>query len=233
MRPGGACYGRPVKLSVVIPALDEACRIAGAVASATGEGVEVIVVDGGSRDATPVHAAEAGATVIETGPGRARQLGIGAEKARGDVVLFLHADSRLPAGWDAAVRCALADPAAVGGAFGLRFDVLRPALRVIEWGVALRVKLLGLPYGDQAIFARRAVLEEIGGVPDTPVMEDLDLVRALRRRGRLVQLPLAVTTSARRYLEGGVWRTAGRNLLAAAAWLLGLDRRRVAAWYRR
>ena len=221
-----------MKLSVVIPALDEADRIAEAIRSAAGEGVEVIVVDGGSRDATRERAAAAGATVLQSNPGRARQLGIGARRARGDAVLFLHADTRLPDGWSTAVSAALADPAISGGAFGLRFDVAHPALRVIQAGVALRVKLFGLPYGDQAIFARRSALEEVGGVPDAPVMEDLDLVRALKRRGRFAVLPLSVTTSARRYLERGPWRVAARNLLAAAAWAIGLDRARVAGWYK-
>jgi rSAM/selenodomain-associated transferase 2 len=221
-----------VKLSVVIPALDEADRIAGAVASAAGEGDEVIVVDGGSRDGTPDRAAAAGASIIQSTPGRARQLGVGARRARGEAVVFLHADTRLPAGWAAAVRKALADPDTCGGAFGLRFDATPPALRLIQWGAALRVRLFRLPYGDQAIFARRRVLEEMGGPPQAELMEDLDLVQALKRRGRFVLVPLAVTTSARRYLEQGAWRTAFRNLAAAAAWRLGLDRGRVAAWYR-
>jgi len=221
-----------VKLSVVIPALDEADRISEAVASAAGEDIEVIVVDGGSGDATPVRAAAAGATVIQSTPGRARQLGIGAQRARGEAVLFLHADTRLPDGWASAVREALADPATCGGAFGLRFDATPPALRMIQWGAALRVKLFRLPYGDQAIFARRRVLEEMGGLPQAPLMEDLDLVGELKRRGRFALLPLSVTTSARRYLEKGVWRVAFRNLAAAVAWRLGLDRARVAAWYR-
>ena len=222
-----------MKLSVVIPALDEADRIEEAIASATGEGVEVIVVDGGSRDGTRDRAAAAGASVLQSIPGRARQLGIGAHEARGDAVLFLHADSRLPGGWAAAVRAALADPATSGGAFALRFDVSHPALRVIGWGAALRVKLFRLPYGDQAIFARRRILEEMGGPPQAQLMEDLDLVRELKRRGRFVMSRLAVTTSARRYLEQGPWRVALRNLTAAIAWWLGVDRGRVAAWYQR
>ena len=92
-----------MKLSVVIPALDEADRIGDAVASARAEGVEVLVVDGGSRDGTPERARQAGAEVLQSPPGRARQLGVGASSARGDVVLFLHADSTLPSGWDAAL----------------------------------------------------------------------------------------------------------------------------------
>jgi rSAM/selenodomain-associated transferase 2 len=217
---------------VVIPALDEAARIADAVASARAEGVEILVVDGGSRDGTAERARAAGATVLASAPGRARQLGVGAKAARGEVVLLLHADTRLPPGWDAAVRGALEEPRVVGGAFRLRFDAAGAGLRLVEWGTRLRVALLRLPYGDQALFVRRAVLEAIGGVPQVPIMEDLDLVRAMRRRGRLALLPLAVRSSPRRYRERGIWRTAARNLLAACAWALRFDRERVAAWYR-
>jgi rSAM/selenodomain-associated transferase 2 len=222
-----------VKLSVVIPALDEADRIAPAVAGAAAAGVEVLVVDGGSRDGTAEKARAAGAAVVASPPGRARQLAVGFEATRGEVVLFLHADSVLPAGWPAAVRAALADPSAVGGHFDLRFDERGPLLRLIEWGVRLRVALFGLAYGDQALFARRAALEEIGGVPQAPFMEDLDLVRALRRRGRLARVRSPVTTSARRYREGGALRVMLRNQVAAAGWWLGLDRGRLLEWYRR
>jgi rSAM/selenodomain-associated transferase 2 len=222
-----------VRLSVVIPALDEAGAIAEAVRSASAEGVEVIVVDGGSADGTAERAARAGALVLHSAPGRARQLGAGAGRARGEGVVFLHADTRLPPGWHRAVAEALADPGVAGGCFRLRFDARSPALALVEWGARLRAALLGLPYGDQALFVRRSVLERIGGVPQAPIMEDLDLVRALRREGRLVRLPLAIETSARRYRERGALRTVLRNAAALCAWRLGLDRERVAAWYRR
>lgn len=222
-----------MKLSVVIPAVDEAARIAEAVASAGAEGVEVLVVDGGSSDGTPEKARAAGACVLESTPGRARQLGVGAEAARGDVVLFLHADTRLPRGWDGAVRSALADGSKAGGAFRLRFDDRRLALRMIEWGARLRVLLFGLPYGDQALFVRREVLETMGGVPRVPIMEDLDLVRAMKRRGGLALLRLPVTTSARRYRAGGPLRTMLRNGLGAVGWALRVDRQRLADWYGR
>lgn len=230
------CYGPAVKLSVVIPTLDEAERIGEAVRGAqraAGSGVEITVVDGGSTDGTPERAAEAGARVLASARGRARQLGVGARASRGDVLLFLHADTALPAGYDAAVCAALEDPAVVGGAFRLRFDQRSAALRVVEWGARLRVALFELPYGDQALFVRRETLEAIGGVPQAPIMEDLDLVKALKARGRLAILPLDAVTSARRYLTRGPLRTVLRHAAAAAAWRLGLDRGRVAAWYGR
>jgi rSAM/selenodomain-associated transferase 2 len=196
--------------------------------------VEIIVADGGSRDATRERARAAGARVVRSAPGRARQLEAGARAAEAaDTVLFLHADTLLPAGWADAVRRALADPAVAGGAFAFRFDERGAGLRLVEWGVRVRCALARLPYGDQAIFLRRRVLDALGGVPQTPILEDLDLVRGLRRHGRLALLPLAATTSARRYREHGVARTAFRNALALAAFALRLDRARVAAWYGR
>lgn len=222
-----------MKLAVVIAALDEAERVEASVRSAQAADVEVIVVDGGSRDATVERARAAGARVLEAPRGRARQLQAGARASGGEAVVFLHADTRLPPGFDAALRAALADPGVAGGSFALRFDVRSPGLRAIEWGAALRRRLFDLPYGDQALFVRRRVLVAIGGVPDAPLLEDLDLVRAVRRHGRLVRLPLPVTSSARRYLAGGVLRTMLRNWVALAGWRLGVDRERLAAWYRR
>ena len=254
-----------VQIAVVIPALQEADRIQDAIESAQApnavdpvDAVEVVVADGGSRDGTRERARAAGARVVESAPGRARQLAAGARETEAEVLLFLHADTRLPEGWDAAVRGALADPRVAGGAFGFRFedserddsgrdgpgrDDPEPEgrgrngsslrLRWIERGVRLRLALARLPYGDQAIFLRRSVLEAMGGVPQVPIMEDLDLVRGIRAAGRLALLPLPVRTSARRYLAAGVVRTWLRNAGALVAWRLGLDRQRVAAWYQR
>jgi rSAM/selenodomain-associated transferase 2 len=222
-----------VRIAVVIPALDEEDRIAHAIESARAPGVEIIVADGGSRDATCERAVAAGARVVAAAPGRARQLAAGARATEADAVLFLHADTHLPAGWADAVRRALADPAVVGGAFAFRFAEPGLALRLVEWGVHARLALAGLPFGDQALFARQSALAAIGGVPQAEIMEDLDLVRALRRRGRLALLALPATTSARRYLERGVLRTVAKNTLALLGWTLGLDRARIAAWYRR
>jgi rSAM/selenodomain-associated transferase 2 len=222
-----------VRIAVVIPALEEAGRIAYAIESARAAGVEIIVADGGSRDATRERALAAGARVVRAEPGRARQLAAGAVAADADVLLFLHADTTLPAGWSDAVRSALADPAVAGGAFAFRFEERSLALAFVEWGVRVRLALARLPFGDQALFVRSSLLDAIGGVPQAPIMEDLDLVRALKAHGRLALLPQAAVTSARRYLEQGVFRSVARNTLALAAFWLGLDRARVAAWYRR
>lgn len=223
----------------MIPALQEADCIRAAVGSARAPGVEILVVDGGSRDATRELAREAGARVIGSEPGRARQLAAGVDATAAGALLFLHADTSLPAGYASSVLGALTDPEVVGGAFRFRFaregalsGLRRALLRTIEWGVAWRLRLFELPYGDQALFVRRSALERAGGVPQAPILEDLDLVRALKRSGRLVLLSASVTTSPRRYLERGPLRSVLRNAGILAGDALGIDRARLAAWYR-
>jgi len=230
-----SCYGAPVTLSVVVLALNEESQIADAVRSASAPGVEVIVVDGGSTDATRERAVAVGARIVDlerSNAGRARQMAAGYCESRGETIVFLHADTRLPVGFDAAIADAMSNEAVVGGAFGFRFDQRSAALRFVEFGVRLRVALFGVPYGDQALFVRRSVLERIGGVPQAPIMEDVDLVRSMRRHGRLALLPQPVVTSARRYVGRGVFRTMFRNWIAVAGYLLGIDRARLARWYR-
>jgi rSAM/selenodomain-associated transferase 2 len=217
-----------VTISVVIPTLDEASHIVRTVESVLAPGIEAIVVDGGSQDDTCRLARDAGVRVLASERGRARQLRMGGEESTGDVVLFLHADTRLERGWQEAVRQALSDPECAGGAFAFRFAERGAWLRWMEWGVALRVALLRLPYGDQALFVRRSVLERMGGIPIVPIMEDLDLVRAIKRAGRLQMLDLTATTSSRRYIRSGGLRTVFQHQLALLGWWLGWDRTRLA-----
>ena len=232
-------------IAVVIPALDEAETIADAIASAGIEDAdgpekpddsdlrtEILVVDGGSHDRTADRARAAGARVLTSPPGRALQLETGWRATEGEVVLFLHADTRLPRGWAAALRDALRDPSVVAGAYRLRFAERSPGLAIVEWGARLRARWAGLPYGDQALFARRSALAAIGGIAPVPIAEDLDLVRALGRRGRIALLPQEVVTSARRYLRGGVLRVWLRHAVALLGWRLGVDRERLARWVR-
>lgn len=219
-------------ISVVIPTLNEQPVLAERLSETRGAGIERIVVDGGSSDGTVVLARECGAErVLVCEAGRGRQLEAGLRVARGDVVLFLHADTRLTPAWASAVRGALADPGVAGGAFRLRFDAEGAGFRWVELWAGLRARVLGLPYGDQALFARRSVLEASGGIAQVPIFEDLDLARTVRRAGRLALLSEPAVTSARRYREHGAGRVAVRNSLALAAYLLGLDRERVARWY--
>lgn len=221
-----------LSISVVIPTLDEADRIEAVLAGVRAPGVERIVVDGRSTDNTRERARAAGADqVLEAPRGRATQMERGRLAAKGDVVLFLHADTRLEPGWDAAVRHALQTPSVAGGAFRLAFTSTRSVFRWLERGAAARARLFGLPYGDQALFVRSAILERAGGVPHTPLFEDLDLARLIRRTGRLALLDQPAWTSARRYERNGVLRTAVRNNLALLAWTLGLPRELVARWY--
>ncbi len=225
-----------MQIAVVIPTLDEAESIEAAIASARAAAdpeVEVLVSDGGSRDATVARARAAGARVLACPAGRAQQQEAGWRASQGEVVLFLHADTQLPSGWAPALRAALLDRSIAGGAFRLRFEPRSAGLAIIEWGARQRARWLGLPYGDQALFVRRSVLAEIGGIAPVPVLEDLDLVRALRRQGRLALLPLEVITSSRRYGQRGVLRTWWLHALTLAAWRLGVDRARLAAWLRR
>ena len=215
-------------ISVVIPALDEASRIVRTVETVIAPGVEVIVVDGGSRDETCRLARDAGARVLVSPRGRARQLRMGSEESSGSVVLFLHADTDLESGWQEGIRTALSDPLCAGGAFAFRFAERGVRERWIELGVALRIAIFNLPYGDQALFIRRSVLEQMGGMPIVPMMEDLDLVRGIKRAGQLRMLPLAATTSSRRYRARGGPRTVLEHQIALLGWALGWDRQRMA-----
>lgn len=221
-------------VSVVIPALNEFPGLERALRSTEAPGVERIVVDGGSVDGTLRLARRLGAErILVTACGRARQMDAGYRVARGEVILFLHADTRLEAGWAEAVRRSLEDPSVAGGAFRLRFESPRRVYRLIEQGARLRSVVARLPYGDQGLFVRRKVIDAMGGLADTPIFEDLDLARAVRRAGRLALLPLAAWTSPRRYERGGPLRTMLRNWAALAGWRLGVDREAVAHWYRR
>jgi rSAM/selenodomain-associated transferase 2 len=201
--------GKAPALSIVMPVLDEAAGLAGTLATLAplrARGVELIVVDGGSRDGTPQLALPWADAVVASPRGRARQMNAGAAQARGAVLLFLHADTQLPDGADAAVAAATAHGAAWG-----RFDVRiagRPwMLRVVARAMNLRSRLTGIATGDQAIFVRRDVFERIGGYADQPLMEDVELCRRLRRAGRPACLRQRVTTSGRRWETRGVWRT--------------------------
>ncbi|HKC50144.1 MAG TPA: TIGR04283 family arsenosugar biosynthesis glycosyltransferase [Myxococcota bacterium] len=228
MRGGGA------GITVVIPTLNEQTRIERALACTAVPGVERIVVDGGSSDGTADAARRLRAEkVIHALPGRAHQMDAGYREAQGEVVVFLHADTRLDPGWSEAVLRALADPATAGGAFRLRFEEAGALLRAVEFGARLRARLGGLPYGDQALFVRKRVLDLAGGIAPVPIFEDLDLVRLIQKSGRLALLPECAWTSARRYARNGALRQVLRNQAALASYFLRLPRARVAAWYRR
>lgn len=226
------------EFSIVVPALDEAERI-GATLEAARRAlprVELIVADGGSSDDTVARAVAGGARVVRAAPGRGTQLAAGADAARGRVLVFLHADTRLEPGAAAAIRDALAARGVVAGCF--RFAVDPPAgrslrYRALEWGVNLRTRVFRTATGDQAIFATREALERAGGVPTPPLFEDVLLVRRLRRAGGFRPLDRPARTSRRRWEEGGFARTVVEHWGARLAFALGVGPERLAGWYRR
>jgi rSAM/selenodomain-associated transferase 2 len=187
-------------VTVIVPTFNEAASIARVVAAANAIGDEVIVADGGSTDETSAIAERAGAIVVRAPRGRGAQLHAGATRARGDVLLFLHADSDLPAGARSAIEEALLDDAVVGGNFRLRFVPPSRAARLFSWANDARRRWFHIYYGDSAIFVRRRVYEDLGGFRPLPILEDYDLVRRLERRGKTVYVKdIIVEASSRRF----------------------------------
>lgn len=210
-RPGATLpAGRgTVRLSIIVPVLDEAAGIAAALdalAAPRAAGHEVIVVDGGSGDET-LALSRVRADAAFTGPrGRARQMNAGAKQAQGDVLLFLHADTRLPGSGVERIASAVSQ-GATWGRFDVRIEGRSPMLYVVAALMNTRSRLTGIATGDQAMFVRRDLFERIGGFPDQPLMEDVELSRRLRARAAPACLHERVVTSGRRWESRGVWRT--------------------------
>jgi uncharacterized protein len=225
---------KPNRISIIIPAINEADHIANTLESiGPGNKKEVIVVDGGSKDDTARIAKSLGATVITSTPPRARQMNRGADYATGDVLVFLHADTRLPKKFEADIFNSFKEPNMVAGAFELRMDSSMPGLRLIERLANWRSRYLKLPYGDQAIFISSKIFHEIGGFRDIPIMEDFELVRRLRKQGNIITLPVPVFTSARRWQNFGIVKTTVINQLVIAAYVLGIAPEVIVRWYGR
>jgi rSAM/selenodomain-associated transferase 2 len=226
---------RPVPLSIVIPTLNEAGTIADTLAALQplrGRGCEAIVADGGSADATVELARPLADAVVSSAAGRARQQNAGAAAARGEVLLFLHADTRLPAEADVLVADGLRRTGRGWGRFDVRLSGLHPMLRVIERMMGVRSRLSGVATGDQAIFVLRDRFRDVGGFPDIPLMEDVALSKALKRLGPPLCLRETVTTSSRRWERRGVWRTMALMWRLRLAYWLGADPARLADRYR-
>jgi rSAM/selenodomain-associated transferase 2/rSAM/selenodomain-associated transferase 1 len=224
---------KPEKISVIIPVLNEAATLGELLGDLRQvSGVEILVVDGGSQDQTIEIAESLGVKVLISEPGRARQMNAGAKVATGGILLFLHADTRLPQQFDVLVRQTLVQSNVVAGAFELKINGSQSGLRLIEWGVKWRSRLCQLPYGDQAIFLNTKVFKELDGFLDLPIMEDFEFVQRLQARGRIAIIPVAVLTSGRRWRRLGIWRTTLINQLVIAAYFLGVPPAQLAQWYR-
>lgn len=220
-----------VRFSVIIPALNEAEHVRRAVVSAWQAGAsEVIVADGGSSDPTAALAEDAGARVIAAPRGRARQQNAGAAAAGGELLLFLHADNHLHADVGRQLSAAARRGAACG-ALRQEIEALGWAYRWLETGNAQRVRWLGLPYGDQAIFVRRDVFAGIGRFPDVPLLEDLLLMRRLNRRHWPALLPGPVYVSPRRWQSRGIVPQTLRNWGILARYCCGASLEDLAASY--
>ena len=222
------------KLSVIVPALDEGERIAAtldALANLRALGVEVIVVDGGSRDATVQRARLRADRVIPAPRGRASQMNAGAEKATGDVLLFLHADTRLPSDTDHVVLNALERSGRAWGRFDVKIEGRHPLLVVVGALMNLRSRLTGIATGDQAIFVKRDTFQAVGGFPAIELMEDIALCKRLKRVGRPHCLRQRVVTSGRRWEEGGVIRTMVLMWRLRLAYFFGADPAELARQY--
>ncbi|MDH3558342.1 MAG: TIGR04283 family arsenosugar biosynthesis glycosyltransferase, partial [Deltaproteobacteria bacterium] len=199
--------GRPA-ISIIIPTLNEAESIAATMKSAQAcTGVEIVVADGRSSDGTDELAKGLGARLLTITGGRAKQVNAGAMAASSDVLLFLHGDTRLPDGFDKHVLNLLTMPGTVAGAFGLGIDGPEIGLRIVEKLANFRSRVFQMPYGDQAIFLRSNLFSSIGGFPEIPIMEDFVFMRRLKKEGRIAIAPVAVQTSARRWLKLGILKT--------------------------
>ena len=200
-----------VKWSVVVPVLNEAAGMPALVVrlqTLQAQGAEVIPVDGGSTDGSAAFAKRAGLAVLQAGRGRARQMNAGAHASTGQRLLFLHADTLLPDGAVAAMSAALAQPDTVAwGRFDVHIDGQHLMLKVVAWFMNQRSRLTGMATGDQCLFMTRAAFHAVGGFPEQPLMEDIELSRRLKALAHPICLRLKVNTSGRRWEQRGVWRT--------------------------
>lgn len=220
-------------ISIIIPTLNEELTLEKSLISAgNSKDVEIIVSDGGSDDSTLAIAERLADKTISSPVGRGVQMNGGAAEAAGDILLFLHADTLLPSDWDKLVREALRDGEIAGGAFSFSLSGCSPSFLFISLMVNLRSRLLKLPYGDQAIFVRRDVFEKLGGFREIPIMEDVELVKGMRRLGTLKILDMPVITSSRRWEKEGWMRTTVRNLLLLFLYHLGISPERLYKFYR-
>ncbi len=220
-------------ISIIIPTLNEEDNIAALACNLAGVTGEIIIVDGGSQDGTIELAAQHGFKILHSPPGRGGQLNIGATAACGAILLFLHADTRLPENFEKSVPAALSSPGCIAGAFRLAIDTPTPAMRFIAFCANLRSAWLEMPYGDQAIFIAKESFFKLGKFVETPIMEDYLFIRKARKSGKIVLLQEHATTSARRWRRLGLLRTTLINQLVVIGYHLNVPVERLARLYRR
>jgi len=223
-------------ISVIIPALNEERSIGCCISRIKEEKcfAEIIVADGGSTDRTrEIVAGFSEVRLIRSEKGRGIQMNSGAAHAKGNILLFLHADTRLEPGWSAALRSSLDSEELTGGAFSFRIDNPSARYRIVDALVALRCLLLKTPYGDQSIFVRRTTFEKIGGYPAIPLMEDIELVRKLKKAGKIVILRHTAYTDSRRWEKKGILRTYLSNQFLRILYMCGVSPRILAERYYR
>jgi rSAM/selenodomain-associated transferase 2 len=224
-------------VSVIIPVIGEASVINDTIGRidrmAEGAAVEIIVVDGSAGEETLKATKGTRARGISSPKGRGRQMNAGAAAAMGDILLFLHADTELPEDAFQEISRAMAAGSCVAGAFDLAIADGARVFRIIERTASLRSRLTRIPYGDQAIFMRKDYFLELGGYREWPIMEDVDLMRRIKKKGGKVSfIDTPVTTSARRWRKEGILACTARNWAIMACYLVGVSPERLARWYR-
>lgn len=223
----------PVSISVIIPTFNEKECLSKSIASVKciPEVSEILIADGGSKDGTRALGRALGCRVFETQLGRGTQMRAAAKHAKGDVVWLLHADTIVPKSAGCAMLNAFSDANVVGGAFWKRFDKAGFWMRGSRFKCWFRLHFAGRLMGDQAIFVRRSVLEEVGGVPDLPIMEEFELCKCLRRKGRLVLANATIFTSGRRFRKLGILRAYGLMWKIMIGYYLGMPIKLLAKIY--
>jgi rSAM/selenodomain-associated transferase 2 len=220
-----------MKLSIIIPTLNEELPLGQNLASIPSHVHEIIVVDGGSKDGTLEIAREYASAVLDSSLGRGLQQHIGALHAQGDILLFLHADTLLPGGFEMMIERTLSEPKTVFGAFRLGHHPSTAFLNLVGLMANLRSLILKMPYGDQGLFLRRSDYFRVGGFKDLPLMEDVDLVRRLNKIGKFKLVKAKIRTSARRYDRNGIVYTTVRNWSLIIRYLLGQSPERLHRLY--
>lgn len=234
-RPGGILPDVAESVSIVIPILNEADELSSLIDSLRpfASEAEIVFVDGGSEDTSAALVRAAGYRLITSAPGRARQMNAGSRATRGDILVFLHVDARLPTDAIDAIRVAMAEPRVVAGRFDLAYETRVWPYPWIAWLGNHRSRLTKIFTGDQTIFVRRSTFIAVGRYPDIPLMEDVELCRRLKRRGRLACLHLRVVGSTRKYRREGVWRTVALMWLLRTLFALGVAPSRLHSLYYR